>query len=278
MAVKEIPKADVELAEIKLLELVGDVPFVAEYYGHCLRGDNLRLNFEYLSGGDLYGIIDQTQPYFRSPLYASDVLRDVMLLARRRRPLVQLTDFVRVCRHLLTGLAALHACGVVHRDIKPENIRFSVDPRNNSYWGVKYIDFGLSCSTKTASGLLSCLNSSMGGTPRYQPHEYKPRSSLSTQEHLVAAHKRVNTGTLGMDMDVYSLGYVLFLFLSGQDHDVLYTRDNHKAVPFVNLVHTKTAEDESDYQKLLKLLDDMTRHSDRPSAKETLERFSVMFS
>ncbi len=98
---------------------------------------------------------------------------------------------------LLTGLAAVHAAGVVHRDIKPENLLLDGEPDGGDAASVtlKVTDFGVARLSYGAS--LTKL-SSLIGTPEYMAPE------LAEGDHA------------GPAADLYSAGVVLYEMLSGR--------------------------------------------------------------
>lgn len=89
---------------------------------------------------------------------------------------------------LCTGLSALHASGLVHRDLKPDNIRVQADGR------VVIFDFGLVFAFDREGGEPATLPS---GTAVYM-----------APEQAVA-------GRAGPEVDMYSVGIILFELLTG---------------------------------------------------------------
>jgi serine/threonine-protein kinase len=88
-----------------------------------------------------------------------------------------------------TGLAAIHAAGVVHRDLKPENV-FIADSGQ-----VKLMDFGIA-KLLPAPGLT--LGITLGGTPLY-----------------MAPEQISDFGAVTSSSDLYSLGVIAYEILTG---------------------------------------------------------------
>ena len=91
---------------------------------------------------------------------------------------------------LATALAYLHAKGIAHRDVKPENVMINVSP-----FKVTLADFGL--SVKIHSSSPAALRR-FCGTPLYIAPEIVCRA------------------THGFKADVYSLGVLLYVVLTGE--------------------------------------------------------------
>ncbi|KAL1139697.1 hypothetical protein AAG570_006675 [Ranatra chinensis] len=92
-------------------------------------------------------------------------------------------------RQILSAVAYLHSKGYVHRDLKPENILLDKD------LNIKLIDFGL-CA-KPEGGMETHLQTSCG-SPTYAAPE------------LIKGRKYI-----GSEVDVWSLGVLLFALLCG---------------------------------------------------------------
>jgi hypothetical protein len=107
---------------------------------------------------DVVGADADTPPFLTMALAEGGSLRDT--LAREGdRPLAQrLTDV----EGLLSGLAALHAAGIIHRDVKPENVLRLGDGR------VVLSDFGLAVAPDRATHLTGGV-----GTPVYMAPELR---------------------------------------------------------------------------------------------------------
>lgn len=110
---------------------------------------------------------------------------------------LEISELIRIIRQVCSALAAAHAAGVVHRDIKPENIMV----RPDRY--VKVLDFGLArrlptLGSGTAPGTQDTWPGTVLGTVAYMSPEQARGEAL--------------TGA----SDIFSLGIVLYLLLTGQ--------------------------------------------------------------
>ena len=94
-----------------------------------------------------------------------------------------------IMRKLIRAVVYLHEVNITHRDLKPDNFLFSSQSPNSE---IKIIDFGESIK----SNLLVPLTSFVG-TPSYLAPE-------------------VITGNYSPQCDIWSLGVVMFLLLSGE--------------------------------------------------------------
>ena len=105
-------------------------------------------------------------------------------------------DSRRVMRRLLSAIYYLHEeRQIVHRDLKPENILL-VSPDNDVH--IQLTDFGLAKSVNGESLKTFC------GTPLYIPPEVSQRRNTIT-----------GTGRYGKPADMWSLGVILYILLSG---------------------------------------------------------------
>ncbi|KAK7198628.1 protein kinase [Novymonas esmeraldas] len=120
-----------------------------------------------------------------------------------------------ITRHLLTGLAVLHASGVMHRDIKPENLllRSSSSSNNiisNSDDGdvvVAIADFGFATRRIPSDEVV--------GSPQYAAPEVALIALQQQQQH----HHHSGAGgarpLYSEKCDVWSAGVVVFVLLTG---------------------------------------------------------------
>lgn len=100
-------------------------------------------------------------------------------------------EVIRIAREALSGLAALHAAGLVHRDVKPSNLLLAADGT------VKLADFGLA-RRFTADDPRITTTAALVGTLDY----LSPEQALGDE--------------LDGRSDLYSLGVVLFELLTGR--------------------------------------------------------------
>ena len=101
-------------------------------------------------------------------------------------------DEQQVCvlmRKLLRAVVHLHEINITHRDLKPDNFLFASKDRDSE---VKIIDFGMSIKSLAVTEMTSFV-----GTPYYLAPE-------------------VITGNYGPQCDIWSLGVVMYLLLSGE--------------------------------------------------------------
>ncbi|RYE84143.1 MAG: serine/threonine protein kinase, partial [Myxococcales bacterium] len=107
--------------------------------------------------------------------------------------LLPLRRSVEVIRQVLAALAEAHELGIIHRDLKPENI--ILEPRRGGGDYVKVVDFGLAKvraeRSVTRPGIVC-------GTPDYMAPEQGRGDTLDGRS------------------DLYSVGVILFLLLTGR--------------------------------------------------------------
>jgi serine/threonine protein kinase/Tol biopolymer transport system component len=100
---------------------------------------------------------------------------------------------VEICSQLLSGVAALHAAGVIHRDLKPNNVMLE---RTDQRLNVSIMDFGLARLQQAESSVLG--SGMIAGTPGYMAPE-------------LLRGERPTKAT-----DLFALGIVLHQVLTGE--------------------------------------------------------------
>jgi serine/threonine-protein kinase len=116
----------------------------------------------------------------------------------RARGPMQPQDALRVIRQVATSLGAAHARGIVHRDLKPENVFLVRDPEVAGGERAKVLDFGIAKLQGDRVGWRTETAQVMG-TPLYMSPE-----------------QCRGAGTVDHRTDIYSLGCMLFVLVTGR--------------------------------------------------------------
>ena len=134
-----------------------------------------------------------------APFIVMEYLQGETMEARlaRRGKLTQ-EECVGIARQVASALGAAHERGLVHRDVKPANIMLRDHPDYPDF--VKVLDFGVA--------------KLMGSVPR-GAHETLVGTLLGTPAFM-SPEQCLSDGNLDHRSDVYSLGVILFLALSGR--------------------------------------------------------------
>jgi serine/threonine protein kinase len=93
---------------------------------------------------------------------------------------------------VLAGVKALHALQIAHRDLKPANILMKRVGSGSDCWVLKISDFG------TSKQMTSTLLKTKCGTPLY------------------IAPELLKDDTFGMEVDMWSLGVIVYVLLEGE--------------------------------------------------------------
>jgi class 3 adenylate cyclase len=125
--------------EAQAMGQLGDHPNVVTVYDIGEEGSELFLVSQYMSGGDLAGLIAQAQD---------------------RR--LGVDETVRIAIDIVRGLEHVHAHGIVHRDVKPQNVWLAPDGT------AKLGDFGLAMAADRSR---LTVEGTMLGTVAYMPPE-----------------------------------------------------------------------------------------------------------
>ncbi|MCO5171518.1 MAG: serine/threonine protein kinase [Planctomycetes bacterium] len=138
------------------------------------------------------GETEQGHPFMAMEFFDGSDL-SVVLDAEKRLPARRA---LHLGRQVLEALGACHAAGVVHRDIKPANILVSRDGEV-----AKLMDFGIALVRELGEfegAVFRSMEGGVTGTPEFMSPE------------------QAGGDTLGEASDLYSLGCVLYLMLSGR--------------------------------------------------------------
>lgn len=137
------------------------------------------------------GVAEDGQPYLVLE-YVDGVRIDRYADERRLSP----TDRIALLLQVLDAVGHAHANLIVHRDIKPSNLLVTADGT------VKLLDFGI-------AKLLAA-----DGEPGGRSQLTDAAGSALTPEF--AAPEQVTSGAISVATDVYSLGVLMYLLLSGR--------------------------------------------------------------
>ena len=146
---------------------------------------------------------------------------------------------VTLLRDLLQTLQYLHSVGVVHRDIKPENVIFESNEDTSSMY---LIDFGFA-----ASGVVGQSLTTACGTPQY------------------AAPEILNGMPHGCEVDLWSLGVVAYVMLSGfppfyhDDESEMFKLIKRGEFDFPSPSWDPVSENAKDFIRKLLVLDPLQR-------------------
>lgn len=118
---------------------------------------------------------------------------EALIQTKGRLPLEEALPYFEEC---LDALAAAHKAGVIHRDLKPSNI-FIVEQHGKRY--AKLLDFGIAKQSMAPDGLVAqTVMTRFMGTPGF------------------VAPEQARAQPVGPLTDLYALGVVMFLTLSGR--------------------------------------------------------------
>lgn len=167
--------------------------------GHSLAGEQDRKRF--LREGRLAAAINHpnvvyvhgSEEIHGMPAIAMELVHGGTLYDRlKRQGPLPVAEAVEAVLHMIEGLEAAHAAGVLHRDIKPANCFVAPDGT------VKIGDFGLSVSTLARGESLLTAAGSVMGTPAY------------------ASPEQLRGEELDVRSDIYSVGATLYHLLTGK--------------------------------------------------------------
>jgi tetratricopeptide (TPR) repeat protein len=158
------------------------------------------------------GTVPDGRPFFAMKLVKGDTL--AALLDRRANPAEDLPRWLAVFEQVCQTVAYAHSRGVLHRDLKPLNVMVG------AFGEVQVMDWGLAKilsapadAAVTAAAESSTLDTGGGPGP---PEETAPGSILGTPAFMPPEQARGQIDDLDERADVFALGAILCVILTGQ--------------------------------------------------------------
>ncbi len=174
-----------------------------------LHHPNIVTIFDYGRDGDLAYIVME---------YAQGITLGKYI---KQNGAMALETFLPIAVQILKGIGEAHKLGLIHRDIKPANIMLCELEGEKNF--VKILDFGLAKLAK-------------GDDDVTKEHQLVGSASYMSPEQIL-------TGVSDTRTDVYALGVMFYLMLSGRkpfvgpnDNVILYKHVNEIASPLKTLV------------------------------------------
>jgi serine/threonine-protein kinase len=124
-----------------------------------------------------------------TPYVVMELLTGPTLAERLRDGPLPVRTALEVCAQVASALAAAHGSGLVHRDVKPGNVMLTPA-------GAKVLDFGLAAAAGARDE--ATADGEVWGTPAY------------------LAPERLSSGQVVPASDVYALGLLLYVALTGR--------------------------------------------------------------
>jgi serine/threonine-protein kinase len=153
----------------------------------------VRLHSEHVARVTDVGSLDSGAPYMVMEfLEGADLSRVVHATGS-----ITIEEAVYFVLQACEAIAEAHSLGIIHRDLKPQNL--FVTRRVDGKPLVKVLDFGISKSIDTQSGLSLTRTSSIMGSPLYMSPE-QMRSSKNVDQRS----------------DIWALGVILYELLTGR--------------------------------------------------------------
>jgi serine/threonine protein kinase len=153
----------------------------------------VRLKSEHVAKVTDVGTLDTGAPYMVMEfLDGADLSRVVQATGS-----ITIEESVHFVLQACEAIAEAHSLGIIHRDLKPQNL--FVTRRVDGQPLVKVLDFGISKTLDTQSGLSLTRTSSIMGSPLYMSPE-QMRSSKNVDQRS----------------DIWALGVILYELLTGR--------------------------------------------------------------
>lgn len=178
-------RAEAVRDEMNILERVSH-PHIIGIVGHCETQSTVYLVLEFAAGGELFDYIVRRASGSRG--LPENAAREIF-------------------RQIADAVGYLHGLGISHRDLKPENILLASEPpTEDGPFCIKLSDFGLSRLVGEGSFMTT-----MCGTPTYLAPEV-----LAPSQNIVISTDGTKKKGYDLKVDVWSMGVILFILLSGQ--------------------------------------------------------------
>lgn len=113
-------------------------------------------------------------------------------------------EAAKMAAKIARGVQAAHAAGLIHCDLKPGNIMLTADGEP------KVADFGIAIRLGEGGRRTSAADDGAGAAPLFQTHPIGNLAFISPEQY------RMDDGALTIPSDVYAIGGILFLLLTGQ--------------------------------------------------------------
>jgi len=210
------------------------------------------------------GIIEVTDLGMSSvgdPFLVMELLegRDLAQCLKELGPLAPGTA-VRLCREILSALAAAHDKGIIHRDLKPDNVFVARRSRGEQ---LKIVDFGISRMPIEGDDSMRLTSTGMVmGTPYYMSPE-----------------QAMGDSKIGKEADLYSVGVILYELITGA---VPFQATNYNALlhqillgdyPSASQLASLPPELDAEIAKAMSIQPE-ARHRDARAFAAALEKFS----
>lgn len=211
--------------------------------------------------GEMGGVHYITMEYLRGKTLMQRIKDGPVMSSAEVRDLA-----VPMCR----GLRAAHKAGVVHRDLKPANIMLTGGERK-----VAIMDFGIAASFQD-------IREGLTSAPTHRPDGKVPGSwdvtSAGLGTPVYMAPEQWDSGTGDPRTDIYALGVILYICLTGQAPYSADTTEElaqmHKSAPVPDVTRLAKQTD-ADLAKLIRdclAKDPQKRPRDMDEVLERLEK------
>jgi serine/threonine protein kinase len=160
------------------------------------------------------GRLADGRPFLAMKLVEGRTLQE--LLKERTSPSEDLPRFVSVFGQVCQAVGYAHSQGVLHRDLKPQNVMVG------AFGEVQVMDWGLA-KTLASWGRVTPVDDATGGPRRplrdtglAPDHETIPGKALGTPAYMAPEQARGEIDRLDTRTDVFGLGAILCVILTGQ--------------------------------------------------------------